>query len=192
MTIKQIADKIIREIKAFPEEAKQSQSEGGPKTSWDEYKEQIQHCEYDSFEVFEETIQTMVEDVIEEFTVDEIDSCIYAYYSYNREITLDEKSRDIFRLVMEEIQDRALNEVIHYKKPYLKYIRYYEDDLIIYGKVLKQVDPSDFLIHIYSEETGPDGEQLEEDLNILDGLNGLESISRGEFQKEVHKLKRSL
>jgi hypothetical protein len=64
MTIRQIAQKIIKDIKAWPEEARQSQDDGGPKTSWDEYKEQIQYEEYDSFEIFEDTIESMVKDEV--------------------------------------------------------------------------------------------------------------------------------
>jgi hypothetical protein len=68
MTIRQIARRIIKDIKAWPEEARQSQDVGGPKTSWDEYKEQTQYEEYDSFDVFEETIESMVRDDISELS----------------------------------------------------------------------------------------------------------------------------
>ena len=43
MTIKQLANNIIKEVKAFPIEARQSPGESGPKTSWDELKEQLQY-----------------------------------------------------------------------------------------------------------------------------------------------------
>ncbi len=56
ITIEKITNMIIKEIKSFPNEAKQSQSQSGPKTSWDEYKEQVQYEEYDSFEVFQERL----------------------------------------------------------------------------------------------------------------------------------------
>src|SRR5665811_1827095 len=66
MTIRQIANRIIKDIIAWPEEARQSQDIGGPKTSWDEYKEQVQYKKYDSFEVFEETIESMAQDEVSE------------------------------------------------------------------------------------------------------------------------------
>jgi len=72
MEIEKIAGKIIKQIVNFPEEARQSSSESGPKTSWDEYKEQIQYGEYDSFDIFQETIESMVEDEISDLTEEEI------------------------------------------------------------------------------------------------------------------------
>lgn len=58
--MKKIANKIIEDIKAWTEEERKSQDIGSPKTSSDEYKEQIHYEEYDSFDIFEETIDSMV------------------------------------------------------------------------------------------------------------------------------------
>ena len=90
MTIKQIGNKIIKEIKDWPDEAKQSQSESSPKTSWDEYKEQIQYEEYDSFEVFQETIESMVEDEVFDLPEEDIETIYQKMYNGKYPFELDE------------------------------------------------------------------------------------------------------
>ena len=73
MTIQQITDKVIQRIRAFPHEAKFSQADVSPRTSWDEYKEQLQYDEYHNFDMFQETVDTMVDDAIGELSFEEID-----------------------------------------------------------------------------------------------------------------------
>lgn len=82
MTINQIVKEIIKEINEVPEEARQSSADGGPMTSWDEYKEQVQYEEYDSFEVFQETIESMVEDKISELSDDQLESLYKSLYKH--------------------------------------------------------------------------------------------------------------
>jgi hypothetical protein len=60
---------------------------------------------------------------------------------------------------MEYIEEEAMDEEIEYKKPSMEYIKYFEKDLVIVARVLKQVGPEEYLIHAYSEATGITGEQ---------------------------------
>lgn len=123
MEIEKIAGKIIKQIMNFPEEARQSSSEQGPKTSWDEYKEQIQYGEYDSFDVFQETIESMVEDEINDLTEEEMNR-LYAtlYKNFPTEDT-EEKRRDIVNAVNEYIKEQAESEDIQYYKPSIEFVR---------------------------------------------------------------------
>jgi hypothetical protein len=97
MTIKQIANRIIKDVKAWPEEARQSQYYGSPNTSWDEYKEQIQYEEYDSFEVFEEIIESMVGDEVSELS-DKVIEILYRSTHKNNYSATSEGKRDAFLL----------------------------------------------------------------------------------------------
>jgi hypothetical protein len=189
MTIKQIGDKIIRDIEAFPEEARQSLGNSGPKTSWYEYKEQFQYQEYDSIEVFREVIQSIIEDVVQELPDEEIESIYQTLSDDKYPKGMEEKRRYVVDSIIEYIEGRAKSEDIDYRKPSMEFIRYYEGDLIIIANVLKQVGPGDYLIHAYSEATGIDGEQGVSDLEILDEENGLERISLDEFEEELSKLR---
>ena len=81
-----------------------------------------------------------------------------------------------------------MSEDIKYRKPSMKYIEYYEDDRIIVARVLKQVGPTQYLIHVYSEATGINGEQEVADLNYLDCENGFERISFEEFNSQIQNL----
>lgn len=168
LTIKQIVNKIIKEIRAFPVEARQSQEESGPKTSWDEYKEQIQYGEYDSFDVFQETIESMIEDEINDLSEDEMDGLYAALYKNFPTEDSEEKRRDIVSAVNEYLKEQAESEEIQYNKPSFEFIRYEEEDIIIIAKVLKKIGPEDYLVHAYSQITGGLGEQGTVDLNELD------------------------
>lgn len=191
MEIKKIAGKIIKQIMNFPKEARQSSSESGPKTSWDEYKEQIQYGEYDSFDVFQETIESMVEDEISDLTEEEMDRLYTTLYENYTTKDTEEKRRDIVSAVIEYIKDQAESEDIQYNKPSIEFIRYEEEDIIIVAKVLKQIGPEDYLVHAYSEITGGLGEQGTVDLNELDSYNALKRISKEEFENEFFKFKGS-
>lgn len=185
MTIKQLAKKLIKEIIAFPEEAKQYQGESGPKTSWDEFKEQIQYEEYDSFEIFMDTIRAMAEDEVGDVDDYEVESLHQEMINQYDPKDIDEKRSDIIDSVMNYIEEEAMSEDIEYLKPSMKYIKYYEDNLVIVAKVLKRVGPEEYLIHAYSEATGKIGEQGEADLNYLENENGLERISSEEFNNII-------
>lgn len=152
MTIKLLTKKIINKIKNFPLEARQSQGDSGPSTSWDEYKEQIQYGEYDSFEVFQETIESMVEDDVNDLS-EELDRLYTTLYENYHTEDIEEKRRDIKSSVIDEIREIAESEEIQYNKPSIEFIRYEEDDIIIIAKVLKQTGPEDYLVHAYSEIT---------------------------------------
>jgi len=185
MTINQIATKIIKEIRAFPTEARQSQGESDPKTSWDEYKEQIQFEEYDSFDVFQETIESMVEDDINGLSEEEIDSIYATLHKNHHPKDLEEKRKYIVGFVIEYLKEKAESEEIKYKRPSIRYIRFQEEEIYIIAKVLKQVGPEDYLVHAYSEITGGLGEQGIVDLNDLEYYNAMERISKVEFEKEL-------
>lgn len=188
MTINQIANKIIKDIIAWPEEARQSQSNSGPKTSWDEYKEQVQYEEYDSYEIFKSTIEEMIDDEVISLSVKDFEtlakSCCNIYYFPPYE----EKKKAIIKAIWREIDDRAYSDDILYRKPVIRFIRYKDCDLTIVGQVLKQVSPEEFLVHSYSEATGPDGEQGLANLDTLDCENELERITKSEFKKEKFRL----
>ena len=189
MTIKQLANRLIKEIKAFPNEARQSQGDSGPKTSWDEFKEQIQYEEYDSFEIFTDTIRTMVEDEVEDLDDYEVESLHQEIKNQYDSKNIDEKRSDIIDSVVEYIEEEAMSEDIEYRKSSMELIKYLDDDLTIVARVLKQIGPDKYLIHTYSEATGSIGEQGEADLNYLDNENGLERITYEEFNNIIHNLK---
>jgi hypothetical protein len=192
MTIKLLTKKIINKIKNFPLEARQSQGDSGPSTSWDEYKEQIQYGEYDSFEVFQETIESMVEDDVNDLSEEELDRLYTTLYENYHTEDIEEKRRDIISCIIDEIREIAESEEIQYNKPSIEFIRYEEDDIIIIAKVLKQTGPEDYLVHAYSEITGGLGEQGIVNLDELEYYNGMEIISKPEFEKEIIKIKRTI
>jgi len=191
LIIKGIANEIIKEIRAFSTEARQSQASSGPVTSWDEYKEQIQYGEYDSFEVFQETIESMVEDDVNDLS-EELDRLYTTLYENYHTEDIEEKRRDIKSSVIDKIREIAESEEIQYNKPSIEFIRYEEDDIIIIAKVLKQTGPEDYLVHAYSEITGGLGEQGIVNLDELEYYNGMEIISKPEFEKEIIKIKRTI
>ncbi len=184
MTIETIGNKIIKYIKAFPEEARQSQEDSGPLTFWDEYKEQMQFEEYDSFEVFQETINGMVEAYIEELSDKEITKIYNQGHTSRYSIELLEMREIIRSRVLLYIEEEASDQEIEYRKPEIDFIRYFEYDLMIVAKILKQVGPCDYIIHAYSEATSSDGEKGQVDITTLDEENAMERISEEEFERE--------
>ena len=189
MTIKLLTRNIINKIKNFPSEARQSQGDSGPSTSWDEYKEQIQYGEYDSFDVFQETIESMVEDDVNDLSEEELDRLYTTLYENYHTEDIEEKRRDIISSVIDEIREIAESEEIQYNKPSIEFIRYEEDDIIIIAKVLKQTGPEDYLVHAYSEITGGLGEQGIVNLDELESYDVMERLSKSEFEKELRKIK---
>ena len=184
MTIEHIATRIIKDIKAWPEEASQSQDVGGPKTSWDEYKEQIQYEEYDSFEVFEETIESMVRDDVSKLSEKVTENMYRSMYRNYYPTDLDEMRSDITASILSHIQREAESQDIEYNKPDIDFIKYFVADLTIVAEVLEQVGPEEFLIRGYSEVTGHNGEQGAANLSDLADENGFEWISPEEFENE--------
>ena len=136
-----------------------------------------------------ETIQSMVEDEVEDLDYEKVESLHTRMNSQYYSIDIDKKRSDIIDSVMEYIEEEAMDEEIEYKKPSMEYIKYFEKDLVIVARVLKQVGPEEYLIHAYSEATGITGEQGSADLNYLDGENGLERISSEEFNNIIHNLR---
>lgn len=189
MDIKLLSEKTIKGIKSFPLEARQSQGVSGPSTSWDEYKEQIQYGEYDSFDVFQETIESMVEDDVNDLSEEELDRYYTTLHENYHTEDIEEKRRDIISSVIDEIREIAESEEIQYNKPSIEFIRYEEDDIIIVAKVLKQAGPDDYLVHAYSEITGGLGEKGIVNLNELEFYSGMEIISKPEFEEELSKIK---
>ena len=189
MTIESIAKKLIKKIKSFPEEARHSQDGSGPKTSWDEYKEQIQYEEYDSFEVFKETIENMVENEVLGYSDHLIEKLYRSRYNNDHYETIEDKKMEVINLIFTQIDEEALNQNIEYNKPEIDFVRYFEDDLTVIAEVIMQVDPEEFLIHSYSEQTGIRGEQKVNSLSYLDDECGLERISQEEFNEDLKKLK---
>jgi hypothetical protein len=181
MTIEQIANRIIKNIKAWPLEARQSPGLGGPKTSWDEYKEQVQYEEYDSFEVFEESIESMVRYDVSELSDNRIENLYRSRHAKYCNATGDEKREGIVDAVLSLIKREAESQDINYRKYDIEFIRYFVGDLTIVAEVLEQVSPEEFLIKGYSLATGSGGEQGVANLSVLDDENGLEKIAAAEF-----------
>jgi hypothetical protein len=188
MTVKQVADKVIKRIKLFPDEALQSQRDDGPKTFWDEYKEQVQYEEYDSFDVFRDTIESMVDDEVIQLSEEEFEKLNMSHFENYHSASYHEKKIEINERIISYINHKAQSEDIVYRKPVIEYIRYFVGDLIIIAKVLKQVSPEDYKIHSYSDATGASGEQGVANLSLLDEENGLERISFEEFKREKKSL----
>jgi hypothetical protein len=189
MTIRQIANRIIKDIKAWPEEARKSQDVDGPKTSWDAYKEQIQYEEYDSFEVFVETIESMVRDKVSELSEKDIEKMYCSLYRNYYPSDLSEKKSDIVTSILSYIKREAELQDIEYNKPDIEFIRYYVADHVIVAEVLAQVGPEEFLIRGYSEATSSLGEQGVANLSYLDFENGMERITVEEFERIKNSLK---
>lgn len=189
MTIRQIANRIIKDIKAWPEEARQFQDIGGPKTSWDEYKEQLQYEEYDSFEVFEETIESMARDEVLELSEKIIEKIYRSMYKNYYPADLDDKRSNIVTSILSHVQREAESQDIEYNKPDIDFIKYYVADLTIAAEVLEQVGPEEYLINGYSEATGSLGEQGVVNLSYLDEENGLKRITLEEFERVKQSFK---
>jgi hypothetical protein len=187
MTIRQIANRIIKDVKAWPEEARQSQDDCGPKTSWDEYKEQIQYEEYDSFEIFEETIESMVRDDVSELSEKVAESLYRSRHSKNCIATEDEKREDIVDAVFSYLKSEAESQEIKYNKIDIEFVRYYIDDLTIVAEILSKVGPEEFIIRGYSEATSSEGEQGVVALSSLADEDGFEWISEEEFNREKNE-----
>lgn len=187
MTIEQLAKRIIKDIKAWPEEARQSQDIGGPKTSWDEYKEQVQYEEYDSFEVFEETIESTVKDEVIQLSEKVIEKLYLSVHKRYYPTTNEEREEDLIKSILLQIKTEAEVQDIEYRKPEIDFIRYYVEDLVIVAEVLAQVSPEEYLIQRYSEATGTGGEQGVANLSVLYEENGLERIAAEEFVQATKK-----
>jgi hypothetical protein len=188
MTIEQIAKRIINDIKAWPDEARQCQGNGSPKTSWDEYKEQIQYEEYDSFEVFEETIESMVSDEINELTDLAINKLYESIHHKEHDIPIESKREDLMNKVLTSVRIEAESQDIEYKDIDVEYVRYSIGDLTIVAKIISKVGPEEFLIQAYSEATGINGEQGVANISDLADEHGFEWISSEEFDCEKQKL----
>ena len=189
MTIEQIANRIIKDIKGWPEEASQSQDVGGPKTSWDAYKEQIQYEEYDSFEVFEETIESMVRDDISELSDKVITNLFSSIHKRNLAISIADKREDLMNDVFSHIRSEAETQDIEYSKIDIDYVRYNVDDISIVAEILSKVGPEEFIIRGYSEVTGAGGEQGVANISDLADEQGFEFISPDEFDRAKKSLK---
>jgi hypothetical protein len=179
MNIDQIAKRIIKAIKTWPVETRQSQDVGGPKTSWDEYKEQIQFEEYDSFE---ETIESMVKDEVIQLSEKVIEKLFRSIHKRDYPTTAQEREEEVIKSILLQVKSEAESQDIEYRKPDIKYIRYYDADLAIIAEVLAQVSPEEYLIQGYSEATGSGGEQGVANLSVLEDENGLERITAEEFE----------
>lgn len=191
MTTHEIADSIISDIKAFPDEAKQSRNHGGPKTSWDEYKEQVQYEEYDSFEVMKETISSMVKNELLQLSDEDIDNIGPTIGIPLFNPTGHEKRLSIMDAVKSRIHHLAENEEIEYNRPEIEYIKYVDHGICMVANVKKQVSPDDFVIHVYSEEAGPAGMKEIANLTTLDQECSLERITVGEYRRTIKNIKKT-
>jgi hypothetical protein len=189
MTIEQIANRIIKDIKAWPEEARQSQDDGGPKSCWDEYKEQIQYEEHDSFEVFEETVASMADEEVSKLSDKVINNLYGTLFTSNYPVPIDEKRKNIINEVLSYIKSEAECQDIEYEKIDVEFVRYSIGDLTIVAEFLSKVGPEEFLIRGYSEVTGTNGEQGLVNISDLADEQGFEWISLEEFNREKIGLK---
>lgn len=194
ITIEQIAEKVIERLKAFPEEAKQSTGEDSPKTVWDEYKEQVQFEEYDSFEVLQETIDSMVQDELNELSSERIRTLFNSIYEDYQTDDLEEMLQDVNDEILSNIHNEAESGEIEYSDSEIKFYSYFlhpsdfpieeiiEYNLVAVCEVIKRISPYEHLIHAYSNFTGPRGEQGVVNLSSLEEESGLEKITFSEFQ----------
>lgn len=185
MDIELFAYNVIDKIKALPPVAKQTDSVSDLETAWDEYKEQIQYEEYESFNLFEEMIEAMVRDLID--LEDDLNVEILHFF-FNRERYKQsdplEKRSYIIKSVLDQIRETAGSEEIEYKND-IRYIQYRSDEsiddpFIIVAEVLKKVGPSEYIVHAYSSATGSGGEQGVVNMSTLEEECDLEVI---DFQK---------
>lgn len=190
ITIDQIANKVIERIKAFPSEALFSQADVGPKTTWDEYKENYQHEEYESFdyELYHETINGMIEDEIDELSSEDIDLLYHSINESNHTTDRGDMHQEIEKVIFDCIHDKALSEEIEYQSPLNKYVKYWEDDfsedgLLVVAEVIKKVSPDEFLLQIYSRETPIEGKPENLSLIGLEQDCGLVGITQEEFEE---------
>jgi hypothetical protein len=189
MTIEQISKRIIKDIKAWPEESRQSQDVGGPKTSWDEYKEQIQYEEYDSFEVFEESIESMVRYDVSELSEKVIENLFRSRHTKDYNATREEKIENIVNAVLCHIKTEAESQDIEYDEIDTEFVSYLIDDLTIVAEILSKVAPEEFIIRCYSQVTGAGGEQGVANLSDLADEQGFEWISPEEFEMARNRLR---
>lgn len=191
MTTTQLANQAIQAIKTWPVEARQSQSTRGPKTCWDEYKEQVQYEEYDSFEVMDKTIRSMVNDEVLQLSDGDIESIGSTIGFPFINPTDPEKRLSICEAIMARIKNQAEIEEIEYLKPEIDYIKYDDLGICAVARVLKQVSPEDYLLHVHSEETGPAGEDEITNLTTLDQACNLERITLGNYRQQIKKIKQT-
>ncbi|NMC61396.1 MAG: hypothetical protein GYA51_18745 [Candidatus Methanofastidiosa archaeon] len=194
ITVKKIGDRIIKDIKAFPEDAKQCSGEDSPKTVWDEYKEQVQYEEYDSFEVLERTLSSMVADSINELSPDEIWTLYSSIYDNPESEDYYEMMKGLKYELFSYIHDKAESEEIEYTDSAPRYFWYYLDphdfpieeiidyNLVAICEVIKRVSPYEHLIHAFSNFTGPIGEHGVVNLSSFEEENGLEEITFEKFE----------
>jgi hypothetical protein len=192
MDIGQIANKVIERIKAFPSEALFSQADVGPKTTWDEYKENNQYEEYESFdfELYHDTIYDMIEDEIEDLSSEDIDMLYYSISVYNKSTDRGVMHQEIEKAIFDRIHEKALSEDIEYKSPLYRYAKYYDDDendneegLLVVAEIIKKVSPDEYLLHTFSKYTGLKGQELNIDLAYLKQDCGLKQISQEQFEE---------
>lgn len=190
ITLEQIAEKVIERIKAFPSTALFSQADVGPKTTWDEYMENYQYEGYEFFdyELYQDTINGMIEDEIEELSSEDIDILYHSIYGKNKTTDRGEMHQEIEKSIFTCIHDRALSEEIEYNSPLVKYVKFHEDDnsedgQLIVAEVVKKINPSEYLLQIYSSEIPSEGKQETYDWSSLRRDFGLEEITFEEFEE---------
>jgi hypothetical protein len=198
--VEQFAHNVIEKIKAFPEDAKQITGEDSPKTVWDEYMEQVNFEEFDSFEVLQDTICSMVEDYVNELSPEQIRTLFDSIYEDYRTDDLEEMSKDVKDEILSYIHDEAESGEIEYNDTEIRYYKYYLDlndfsiqevidyNIVAICEVIKRVSPYTHLIKAFSNFTGPIGEPGEVDLSSLEEENGLERITFEKFEEIKNSL----
>lgn len=95
-----------------------------------------------------------------------------------------EKRSHLIGLILSLIQSQAESEEIDYKKPYICFIRYIENQFSVIAEVLKKVRYDEYIIHAYSLASGPKGEQKLVNLDSLRKKNESDRITEQEFNRQ--------
>lgn len=115
MDIEQFAYKVIEKIKALPPYVKQTGPDSGLKTVWDEFKCEKQFQNSDSFSLFENLIQSLVENKIKQ--EDDFDVEILHYlinrkqYSHKKTAV---KRNEVINKVLCQIHIKAQDEELEW------------------------------------------------------------------------------
>ncbi|MBT3368803.1 MAG: hypothetical protein HN416_16775, partial [Nitrospina sp.] len=147
---KSIIDNVVNDLRDIP--ANLSGDDSPLADAWEEIKDQVQHERADSWPVYVETMEVVIEGNVE------------ALSEEDREILAEELdvepdvSEELCRMMMGELLNKASNEKISYAPFDFTYFRYPVEGFDVYAQILERTGLYQFRIVGYSVAV-PDGEE---------------------------------
>lgn len=200
MDIDTLIGKVIDILKSQPDKEKEAGKQSAFNSFWDEYKEQIQYEICPNYDVYEEEIKLIAEEVINQVSEEEIRLIFrtirssYNPFKYNAswegpydksnyKPDIDDKREHIIDTILESVQTIAANEPLIYKKPYIRYISYLEDDQTKVAEIIERINPWEYVAKLLSNNRGISDDTETLNLTTLKRYNNLKILSEKEFEQ---------